>query len=90
MKIEQLVSVLMMREDISKSDARSRVEETLGKDHDMKPAKATILSKLYTVWQESKLSWEKHTGTTVYFVDSITAQYYILIIICVNIFITLR
>ena len=48
-KIDQLVSVLMMREDISRSDARARVVETLGEDHDLKPARATILSKLYTV-----------------------------------------
>ena len=48
-KIEQLVNVLMMREDISKSDARAKVIEQLGPDHDTKPAKATILSELYKV-----------------------------------------
>ena len=49
-KIEQLVNILMMREDVSRSDAKAKVIDSLGEDHDLKPARSTILSKLYTVW----------------------------------------
>ena len=50
MKIDHLINILMMREDMSRSDAKSKVIDSLGEDHDIKAkSKKTVFSQMYNV-----------------------------------------
>ena len=49
-KIDHLINILMMREDMSRGDAKAKVIDSLGDDHDIKAKpKKTVFSQMYNL-----------------------------------------